>query len=149
MYDRILLPTDGSEVAESAAAHAVDLAATTGAQLHVLSVVDAEAVGLVASSSLDADEVRTSLRHAGEEATATVAEAAEAAGVEVVEAVEVGVPDEAIRDYAAAHDVDLVVMGTHGRRGVDRFLLGSVTERVVRSSDAPVLVVRRTESTGA
>ncbi|HKJ59575.1 MAG TPA: universal stress protein [Halobacteriales archaeon] len=141
MYDRILLPTDGSEVAESAASHAVALAAATGAQLHVLYVVDAEAIGLVTPVTLDVDEVRTSLRHAGEEATAAVAEAAEEAGVDVVEVVEVGVPGEEIRDYAAANGVDLVVMGTHGRSGVDRFLLGSVTERVVRGSGVPVLAV--------
>ena len=141
MYDRILLPTDGSEVAEAAAAHAVALAAATGATLHVLSVVDAEAIGIVTPVALDVDEVRTSLRRAAEEATAAVAEAAESAGVDVVEAVEVGVPDEEIRDYAAANDVDLVVMGTHGRGGVDRFLLGSVTERVVRGSAVPVLAV--------
>ena len=141
MYDGILLPTDGSEVAESAASHAVALAAATGAKLHVLYVVDAEAIGLVTPVTLEVDEVRTSLRQAEEEATAAVAEAAEAAGVDVVEVVEVGLPDEVIRDYTGENDVDLVVMGTHGRRGVDRFLLGSVTERVVRGSRVPVLAV--------
>ena len=142
MYERILLPTDGSEVAESAASHAMALAAATGARLHVLSVVDAEAIGIVTPVALDLDEVRTSLRHASEEATAAVAEAAEAAGVDVVEAVEVGVPDGEIRDYAATHDVDLVVMGTHGRTGAERMVLGSVAERVIRSAPCPVVTVR-------
>jgi nucleotide-binding universal stress UspA family protein len=50
-----------------------------------------------------------------------------------------GSPYRAIVDYAAAEDIDLVVMGTHGRTGFDRYLLGSVTERVVRLSDRPVL----------
>ena len=52
-----------------------------------------------------------------------------------------GRPHRAIVDYAAEYDVDLIVMGTHGRTGLDRYLLGSVTERVVRLSDVPVLAV--------
>jgi nucleotide-binding universal stress UspA family protein len=53
-----------------------------------------------------------------------------------------GNPHETILDYTDEHDIDLVVMGTHGRTGLDRYLLGSVTEKVVRTSDVPVLTVR-------
>jgi nucleotide-binding universal stress UspA family protein len=53
-----------------------------------------------------------------------------------------GTPHTAILDYAEEHGVDLVVMGTHGRRGFDRFLLGSVTEKVVRTASVPVMTVR-------
>jgi nucleotide-binding universal stress UspA family protein len=53
-----------------------------------------------------------------------------------------GTPHQAILDYIGEHDIDLVVMGTHGRTGLDRYLLGSITEKVVRLSDAPVLTVR-------
>ena len=141
MYDRILVPTDGSDVAEAAAAHAVALAADSGAEVHVLYVVDADAIGLVRPSQLDADELASSMEAEGETVVASVAAAAEDAGVEAVTAIRAGVPDEEITDYATEADVDLVVMGTHGRSGLGRFLLGSVTERVVRGSRVPVLAV--------
>jgi len=60
----------------------------------------------------------------------------------VTTAVERGIPHETVLEYAVANDVDLVVMGTHCRTGLDRVLLGSVAERVVRRSPVPVLVVR-------
>jgi nucleotide-binding universal stress UspA family protein len=67
---------------------------------------------------------------------------AEEAGVDAVEAsVAQGTPHQAILEYVDYHDIDLVVMGTHGRTGLDRYLMGSVTENVVRLSDAPVLTV--------
>lgn len=141
MYERILVPTDGSDVAEAAAAHAVALAAAVGARLDVLYVVDSDAIGLVRPAQLDADEVRTSLEKEGERAAEIVAAAAEEAGVDVVTAIRVGAPDEEIRDYAEEAEVDLVVMGTHGRSGIGRFLLGSVTERVIRGSGVPVVAV--------
>ena len=140
MYEHILVPTDGSDVALQAATQAVELAAAIGASVHALYVVDASAVGFVRPADLDDDSVRTSLRETGERAVADVAELAEAAGVPVETSVVVGRPAEEIR-AAAEGAVDLVVMGTHGRSGVDRFLLGSVTERVVRSSTVPVLAV--------
>jgi len=56
--------------------------------------------------------------------------------------VEWGEPYESVLDYADEHDIDIIVMGTHGRTGLDHHLLGSVTEKVVRTSDVPVLTVR-------
>jgi nucleotide-binding universal stress UspA family protein len=72
-----------------------------------------------------------------------VIQQAEAAGVDTIEGVVAqGAPHRAILDYVDEQDIDLIVMGTHGRTGLDRYLLGSVTEKVVRLSDAPVLTVR-------
>jgi len=65
--------------------------------------------------------------------------------VSVVTAVRTGAPYERILDYADQEGADMVVMGTHGRTGVDRYLLGSVTEKVVRTADIPVLTVRAEE----
>jgi nucleotide-binding universal stress UspA family protein len=137
MYDRVLVPTDGSEGSRAAVEHAVDLARTFDAVLHVLSVVDAD-VGVDGAvvGTLDAFEA------AGEDAVDEVARRAAAAGVETVTDVREGTPHRALLDYADEHAVDLVVMGTHGRTGLDRYLLGSVAERVVRLSDVPVLTVR-------
>jgi nucleotide-binding universal stress UspA family protein len=137
MYDRILVPTDGSEGSRAAVEHAVDLATTFDAVLHALYVVDA-GVGVDGGvlGTLDAFEA------AGEDAVEEVARRAAAAGVETVTDVVQGTPHRAILDHVDEHAVDLVVMGTHGRTGLDRYLLGSVAEKVVRLSDGPVLTVR-------
>jgi len=145
MYDRVLVPTDGSTASEGAITHAVDLAKQYGATLHAVYVVDA---GAYSSLEVAADAVADELRAEGQEAVAGIADRAEAAGVDVETAVETGIVHRTIVDYVDREDVDLVVMGTHGRTGVGRFLLGSVAEKVVRTADAPVLTVRSTVVTG-
>jgi len=142
MYDEILLPTDGSPAAAAALDHALDLASTYGARLHALYVVDVNAYATVETGG---DMVLQALEREGETAVDKVREAAADAGVEVTTTVETGNPYREILGYIEDEDVGLVVMGTHGRRGLERFLLGSVTERVVRSADVPVLTVRETE----
>lgn len=143
MYDTILVPTDDSEPAGEAVDHGIDLAASCSATLHVLSVVDSSAY---ASLDVSSEQALDELEARAEAATGEIAETAAEAGIEAVTNVSIGTPHEQITDYAEAVDVDLIVMGTHGRTGLDRFLLGSVTERVVRAAPAPVLTVRATES---
>ncbi|MFB6105924.1 MAG: universal stress protein [Halobacteriaceae archaeon] len=138
MYEHILVPTDGSEGSERAVAEAIGLAQTFGATIHAVYVVDAASI----PSGIDASMTYDALEEYGEEVLEDVAERAREADVEVETEVVSGSPHAAIVDYAESHDVDLVVMGTHGRRGLDRYLLGSVTEKVVRTSPAPVLTVR-------
>jgi len=139
MYETILVPTDGSEGSVAAAAHAVDLAATHGATVHALYVVDVRMSPV--DSDMDHDEAVALVEESDVDPTAAVLDRAERAGVPAVEAVRLGVPDECIRAYAEEVDADLVVMGTHGRTGVEHAILGSVTERVVRTLDVPVLTV--------
>lgn len=139
MYDRILLPTDGGETTDRALAHAVDLADRYGAALHVLYVVDATAFADDVSTSTIVSE----FEEMGERIVDRVAEEAKEAGIEpVATAVVRGTPHRTILEYVEDREIDLVVMGTHGRTGLDRYLLGSVTERVVRLSEVPVLTVR-------
>jgi nucleotide-binding universal stress UspA family protein len=137
MYDTILHPTDGSEASMAAAEHAIELAAANGATVRFLYVVDV--------SSLAADDFGTvlldTLEESGQAAVGELRERAESAGVDAVTAVETGVPHREIVADAEASGADLIVMGTHGRTGLDRFLLGSVSERVVRTAGVPVLVV--------
>ena len=144
MYDRILIPTDGSECADSAVEHALDIAAQYDAELHVLSVVDSRDVSHSAPA-ISPEQVQQTLRDRAESVVESVAERAEAAGVTVVTAVEPGIPDDVVVEYAADEDCGLIVMGTHGRTGLERYLLGSVTERTVRRSSVPVLTVRGSE----
>ncbi|SEL41223.1 universal stress protein [Haloferax larsenii] len=139
-FESILVPTDGSDHAFAAADHAVDLATATGAGLDILHVVDIGAL----PGSADPTSVLDALQEAGERALNDVIDLATEADVPAVEAsVMSGSPYRAIVKYAEENDIGLVVMGTHGRTGLDRYFLGSVTERVVRRSDVPVLVVSK------
>ena len=138
MYDAILVPTDGSPAAERAIDHAIEFATTFDATVHALYVVD---VALYSSLEAGVDAVIEALEREGEEAVAEIGTRCAEAGVDSESAVLVGTVHRAIHDYVDEHDIDLVVMGTHGRRGVERFLLGSVTERTVRTSPVPVLTV--------
>jgi nucleotide-binding universal stress UspA family protein len=143
MYRRILIPTDGRPGTERAVEHALDLAERYDAALYVLYVVDTTALPLDAR----AQQIFEYVEEQGRRSEMEVVDRAEELGIDpVVSDVREGPPHEAILEYVEANDVDLIVMGTHGRQGLDRYLLGSVTERVVRSADVPVLTVR-TEGT--
>ena len=145
MYDEILVPTDGSDTSKRAIEHAVDLASKYDARVHALYVVD---TSVYATLETGAEMVMEALEEEGEAAVKAVEDAAAADGVEVITEVTTGSAHDAIMEYAADNDVDLIVMGTHGRTGLDRYLLGSVTERTVRASDVPVLTVRMADDEG-
>lgn len=137
MYENVLVPVDGSDPALAAVEHAARLATVHDAQLHLLHVVDTGAV--VESASVD---VLGAMEEAGERALENAREVAAEAGAESIEAsIAQGVPHRAIVDSVDQLDADVVVMGTHGRTGLERFLLGSVTEKVVRLSPVPVTTV--------
>jgi nucleotide-binding universal stress UspA family protein len=139
MYDEVLVPTDGSEAAEAAIDHAVDVASTYGARLHALYVVD---TSVYSSLEVGVETVVEALTEEGEKAVERVAERAGAADVPVETHVVTGTAHPTILEVADEVDADLIVMATHGRRGIERYLLGSVTERIVRKSDVPVMTVR-------
>jgi nucleotide-binding universal stress UspA family protein len=137
---RILFATDGSPGAEAAAAHAVELADRTGAVLHVLAVVEGERVASFASEGMRR-QVRTRAAVEGEEAAATAARRATAAGVHALTAVEEGDPAAVVADFAADVDAEVVVVGTRGRTGDERFALGSVAEELLDRVASAVLAV--------
>ena len=137
-YERILLPTDSSDSSRRAAEHGLDLAAALDAAVHVLSVVETAALGPEIRSNVTAGDVDQGARQAVEDVAAT----AEERGIDVETHVETGTPDEEILAAVEEYDCQAVVMGTTGRRGVDRILLGSVAENAVRSAPVPVVTVR-------
>ena len=141
MYDRILVPTDGSEGVERAVDHATGLAVAHGASLHAVYVVNTASYGTLPMET-SWEGVADMLRDEGEAAVERVKAIADERGVPAEVALVDGTPSREIVRYAESNDCDLVVMGTHGRGGIDRLLLGSVAERVVRSSGVPVLTVR-------
>jgi nucleotide-binding universal stress UspA family protein len=139
MYNCILVPTDGSAGTTRVIDHAAALADAHDASLHFLYVVNtASFANLPMETSWES--VTTMLRDEGEEALRAAEDRAGTAGV--VTALREGPPSREIVKYASEEGCDLVVMGTHGRGGLNRLLLGSVAERVVRSSEVPVLTVR-------
>ncbi|WP_394741924.1 universal stress protein [Natronococcus roseus] len=140
MYDRILVPTDGSEYAEDAAERAFDLAETTDAAVHVVCVVEQGPLGSVRLPGDDASAADAFAERA-EEFVARLAERARERGLEVETEIREGVPVRELLDYADEVDADAVVMGTRGRGGVSRMMLGSVTDGVIREGDVDVLVV--------
>ena len=143
MYDRILFPTDSPETTDRVLDHVVDLASKYDAELHVLYVVDTT----VFVNDVETGVIVEEFESAGGRIAENAREKALETGLEAVTAeVAYGLPHRQILEYAADHGVNLIVMGTRGRTGLGRFLLGSVAERVVRLSPVPVLTVRRPES---
>lgn len=142
MYERILVPTDGSRGTAHVAMQAFDLAEQYGATVHLLYVVDDDAGSILA----DAAETEAELRDRGERALETLAALAGAYHLEPVREMRKGDPAGEILAYGDEIDADAVVMGTHGRSGIERRLIGSVAERVVRNAERPVMTVRLPET---
>jgi len=138
MFETIVVATDGSESVRRAIDVALDLAERFDAEVHSLYVVDE---GDVASSPERLrDEMQDALVERGEEA---INEVRESTDRDVVTAIKEGHPPSVIDEYARNVDADVVAMGTRGRHGENRFLIGSVAERVVRTCPIPVLTVRQ------
>ncbi|WP_433634644.1 universal stress protein [Halomicrococcus sp. NG-SE-24] len=147
MYERILIPTDGSETAERAVDEALAVAERFDAEVHALYVVDTDAVD-VSLGTEQVDRIHSGrfgemdeLEDRAKAATGYVVDRGRERGIAVEEQFRGGRPHKVIADFAEDHDVDLIVVGSHGRSGIRRMLLGSVTERVLRSTHRSVLVV--------
>jgi nucleotide-binding universal stress UspA family protein len=134
----ILLATDLSPASDSAAVQALDLAHDLGADLLVMSAIDPRSALGGDGLSHRADRVRLARELAAQSLVARGGEL----GVTVSFLIWDGSPGEAIVEVASNEQVDLVVVGSHGRGAVGRFLVGSVSEHVVRHAPCPVLVVR-------
>lgn len=146
MYGRILVPVDGSETSTRGLDEALRLARLTGARLRLVHVIDELSLmaGMDTFATMSADTVRL-LREGGRQILAAAEARAAAAGL-VAETVLVdsftrGVSDEIVHQ-CQEWGADLVVLGTHGRRGVKRLLLGSDAEQILRLAPTPVLLVR-------
>lgn len=146
MYQRILVPTDGSPTSERGLTEAIALAGLSGGHVRLLHVVDALPVAVNADAFAGyAAEILPLLREGGqvilEQARARVAAAGVECSVCLREVVAERV-NEVVLEEAASWKADLIVIGTHGRRGVTRLLLGSDAEQILRTASVPVLLVR-------
>jgi len=140
MYERIPVPTDGSAGTTRVALQAVDLAEQYGATLYTLYVADD-----TGSLLLGGDD---ELRDRGRRAVDRVAKLAGSHDVEAVTEVREDNPAGTVLDYAGAVGATIIVAGTHGRSGVERRVIGSVAERLVRHASCPVMTVRLPETNG-
>jgi nucleotide-binding universal stress UspA family protein len=142
-YSKILIPLDGSDLAEEALGAAVPLARAFGAPVILLGVLDLTA-GMydVYSEAFSPVDLRAQLETFLEAALARAQAVVEREGLSASHTLRVGVPPEEIAALAQEEGVDLIVMTTHGRKGLSHVLLGSVAERVIRTAPCPVLVVR-------
>ncbi|MFB6157973.1 MAG: universal stress protein [Haloferacaceae archaeon] len=141
-FETVVVATDGSESVRRAVEVALDLAARFDAAVHALYVVDEAEVE--SSPERVRDDMANALQEAGGEAIVEVQRRArERDAGDVTAVVREGRPADEIVDYARETGADLVATGTRGRHGENRFLIGSVAERVVRTCPVPVLTVRR------
>jgi nucleotide-binding universal stress UspA family protein len=145
MYQRILVPVDGSQTSNYGLKEAVSLAREQQARLCLVHVVDQSVIPADPNSGLYVRTVTEALRRAGEKVIGDAMKLVKAEGLDA----ESRTPEnftarvaEAIIEEARKWRADLIVMGTHGRRGVSHLFLGSDAEAVVRMSDVPVLLVR-------
>lgn len=148
MYNKILVPLDGSNLAEQALPHAIELAQKFSAEIHLIQVI-VQYSGAITPYELDYKMTETFRE-------ATIREAHEylrriegqflAKGIKpVVTKVIEGMVAESVLEYAVHHGIQLIVMGTHGRSGIGRWVFGSVAEKVLRASECPVFLIRATQ----
>jgi nucleotide-binding universal stress UspA family protein len=141
MYDNILVPFDGTEEAQKGAKHAVDLAASVGATVHALYVIDLPGTPRTVYIRDDEEEMRAEYEKYGEEVTSEVCDMAAERDVDCAQVLQSGTIHEEIVEYAEDNPVDLIVMGS-AYRGALGMVFGGNVERVVRGSSVPVTTVR-------
>ena len=148
MYTRVLVPLDGSTLAEQVLPYVRLLAGPLQAPVHLLRVIERPPLEISAQLNprLYLERSETSQKRQAQEYLEALAGPMREAGVRVGTAVRVGIPALEILNEAAKEPDTLVAMSTHGRSGIGRWLVGSVTDKVLRASANPVLVIRPRES---
>jgi len=140
---RVLVPVDDSDRATNALEFALENypdASITA--LHVINPGEFPAGGFESGITTDVEQIRETKRKQAEELLENLGRTAADRGIEIETVTEIGKAARAIVDYAENNDVDVITIGSHGRTGASRVLLGSVAETVVRRSPVPVTVVR-------
>ncbi len=146
MYKKILIATDGSEHVKKAVTHAIELAKLHKAELHAVYVMDIKTdygPKSYLSTDISTEGLERILRQEGDAAIKYVEDMAKKEDLSVEKWIIKGHPAQEIMKLAEEQSVDLIVMGTLGRSGIEKFLLGSVAEKVIRNSNIPVLTVRK------
>lgn len=147
-YKRILVPVDGSSTSKAGLREAIELAKGQRASLQLVHVVDQHYIGLMGmDSAVGLSEMMESLKRSGRSILKNAQAAADKAGVKATSVLLetlTGPAADLIVRQAKKSGADLIVLGTHGRRGVRRLVMGSDAEQVVRNAPVPVMLVRAT-----
>jgi nucleotide-binding universal stress UspA family protein len=139
-YEKIMIATDGSKQVEKAIESGIELAKLTGAKLYAVYVI---APTIYSSRDFGWEKsLREFLEAEAKKAFTYVEETGKASGIKVEPVTLQGHPADKILEFAEQEGIDLILMGTLGRTGLDRFLLGSVAEKVVRYSKIPVMIIK-------
>ncbi len=147
LFNRIVVATDFSEVSDAAVDYAVELAKTYGATVTLVHVYALPVYGFPSGALITTPEMATRLMAGAQEgATAACARVA-SSGVDIKPIVREGLAWEEVHKIADEVDADLVVIGTHGRKGIAHALLGSVAEKIVRTATRPILTIHRAPHT--
>jgi nucleotide-binding universal stress UspA family protein len=145
MYNKILVPLDGSELSECSLPHVQAIAlGCKAAKVVLLRVLEPLYLGGTVMAELGEEEVKSLGKKSQEAAIKYLAEQAkklENAGIKVEPAITSGNAANVILDYASKQNIDLIIMSTHGSSGIIRFMVGSVADKIIRHSSAPVLLV--------
>jgi len=143
-YKKILIPTDGSAVSMEAANQALEIAKAMNSKVHVIYVVDiVPFVGLPTEGLWES--MKEILEEEGTEALQKIKKKAKEMGLHITSEVLEGSPSNEIVQYAEKEKMDLIVIGTSGKSGLDKILLGSVAEKVSKKAHCPVLLVKKIE----
>lgn len=145
MYKAILIPTDGSTPAQEAVHHGIGLASAFDATVHALYVIETKAHYIFTAAGHDPGEM-DEYRTYGEDLVKRVVDKAVEEGLDGEGAVRTGSVAQEIVSYADDNDIDCIVMGSQGRSGIDDYLVGSTTEKVVRTANVPVTTTRHREN---
>lgn len=145
MYDSILVPVDESDISRRAILHTLDLATAVDASVHVLHVVSLDEASNVDVQRIEQGQLYIDLEEKGKELIESMLPPADERAVPITRNVMFGRPDKQILKYIGKKAPDLVIMGSHGKTGVKRFILGSVAENVARRSPVPVQLIKSSE----
>ncbi len=139
---QILIATDGSNAAENAADFGIEIAGLSGAKVYAVYVIDIRFLDSVLMDEPFIRDMFEQFEKTGLEATAYIEKTAKDAGLEAESILLKGNPAKEILNFAEKQKIDMIVVGSIGKSGVERFTLGSTSEKVVRHAKIPVLVVR-------
>jgi nucleotide-binding universal stress UspA family protein len=139
---QILIATDGSETANEAADFGIEMVGCSGAKIYAIYVIDTTPYRSVPLDQIWSKETLDEFQRAGHEATSYIEKIGKAAGAEVETRVLKGHPAEKILNFAEDNNIDMIIVGSLGKSGYERVLVGSVSEKIIRHAKVPVLVVR-------
>lgn len=148
MYKKIMVPLDGSPIAECVIPHIEAIAKACGSNVELISVVEPTEIptrGKIALSDEDLKQIDNEVKKETHKYLDGISQRLNRSGVKANPVILVGKPGDSLIEYTQNNDVDMLIMATHGRSGLTKFFWGSVAEKVLRAVNVPVLLVKAIE----